>query len=124
MENVNETTSLIAGSKVTGTAVYDMGGEELGSIHDIMIDKLTGKVAYAVMSFGGFLGMGNSYHPLPWSLLKYDVDKSGYVVNLSRDQLQGAPSYAVGTDPGWGDRGYEQKVHDFYDADAYWGAMV
>ena len=62
----------------------------LGAIHDVMIDKPSGKVAYSIMSFGGFLGMGNQYHPLPWSVLKYDTNLGGYVVNLDKRQLEGA----------------------------------
>ena len=116
-----ETTSLIAADKVQGTTVYNAAGENLGSIYDIMIDKKSGNVAYAIMSFGGFLGMGNSYHPLPWSLLKYDTNRGGYVVNLDKRQLEGAPSCNVGTTPAWGDRGYETSIHDHYRASPYWG---
>jgi hypothetical protein len=121
METINETTSLIAGSKVTGANVYNGAGESIGSIYDVMLDKKTGKVAYAVVSFGGFLGMGNDYHPLPWPMLKYDTGVGGYVVNLSKDKLQGGPHYAEGVDPGWGNRDYETKVHNYYGAGPYWG---
>ncbi len=69
MEAVQETGSLIASDKVQGTEVYNTAGENLGAIHDIMVDKPSGKVAYAIMSFGGFLGIGNQYRPLPWSIL-------------------------------------------------------
>jgi hypothetical protein len=96
----------------------------VGSIYDVMIDKKSGKVAYAVMSFGGFLGMGNDYHPLPWAMLKYDTGKGGYLVNLSKDKLQGAPHYAQGVDPGWGNRDYESKVHTYYGVGPYWGSMT
>jgi hypothetical protein len=124
MEKVKETTSLIAGSKVTGTNVYNTVGESIGSIYDVMIDKKSGKVAYAVMSFGGFLGMGNEYHPLPWSTLKYDTGKEGYVVNLSKSKLEGAPHYPQGADPGWGNRDYESKLHSYYGVGPYWGSTV
>jgi hypothetical protein len=87
-----------------------------------MIDKRSGVVAYAIMSFGGCLGMGNSYHPLPWSALKYDARKGGYIVNLDRSQLQGAPCYAIGTEPAWSDAAFEAKIHHFYAVDPYWGA--
>jgi hypothetical protein len=123
MDTTRETTSLIAADKVQGTAVYNTADEKLGSIYDVMIDKKSGNVAYAVMSFGGFLGMGNDYHPLPWSLLKYDTSKGGYVVNLDKSQLEGAPSYAAGTDPGWGNREYETRLHDYYGVGPYWGSM-
>ena len=118
-----ETTSLISAGAVQGTSVYNGAGESLGSIYDVMIDKRSGNVAYAIMSFGGFLGMGERYHPLPWSLLKYDTEKGGYVVNLDRDHLEGAPSYPPGVDPGWGDRGYETRLHDYYGVGPYWGSI-
>jgi PRC-barrel domain len=123
MDAVRETSSLIAADKVQGTSVYNAAGEELGSIHDLMIDKKSGNVAYAIMSFGGFLGIGNDYHPLPWSVLRYDTRLSGYVVNLDRAQLEGAPSYAEGAEPEWGDREYERKIHDYYGVGPYWGAL-
>jgi PRC-barrel domain len=85
-----------------------------------MIDKPSGKVAYAIMSFGGFLGMGNQYHPLPWSVLKYDTNLGGYVVNLDKRQLEGGPAYDVGDEPAWGDRAYERKIHDYYGVGPYW----
>jgi len=120
MTNLRETSNLIAGDKVSGTTVYNMAGETIGEIEDVMIDKPTGKVAYAVMSFGGFLGMGERHHPLPWSLLKYDTGKGGYVVNLSKTQLEGGPSYEEETEPRWGDRAYESKLHSYYGSDPYW----
>jgi sporulation protein YlmC with PRC-barrel domain len=73
--------SLIAAEKVEGTNVYNLDGEKLGTVDDIMIDKVSGKAIYALMSFGGFLGIGEKYHPLPWSTLKYDESKGGYLVN-------------------------------------------
>ena len=80
----DETSTLISSDKVEGTAVYNRAGEKLGSIHTLMIDKRSGKVAYAVMSFGGFLGIGDRYHPLPWSVLDYETSQGGYVVDLDR----------------------------------------
>ena len=88
-----ETASLIASDKVEGTAVYGPDGDKIGRIENLMIDKYTGKVAYAVLSFGGFLGMGSDHYPLPWSMLKYDEKKGGYRVNVTREQLQNAPRY-------------------------------
>jgi hypothetical protein len=85
-----------------------------------MIDKQTGQVAYAIMSFGGFLGIGNSYHPLPWSLLRYNPNLGGYVVELDESLLKGAPSYPVGAEPAWGDPEYEGKLHDYYGVGPYW----
>lgn len=108
--------SLIAASKVNGTSVYDHAGEKLGSIYDVMINKSSGKTAYAIMSFGGFLGMGNSYHPLPWQHLTYDERLGGYVVDIDRARLEGAPSYAADDTATWRDPAYGQKVDDYYGA--------
>jgi len=119
MEAVQETGNLIASDKVQGTNVYNPAGENLGSIHDIMIDKPSG----TVMSFGGFLGTGNQYHPLPWSIPKYDTGKGGYVVNLDKQQLEGAPAYNVDEEPNWGDRTYETKIHDYCGVGPYWGGL-
>jgi hypothetical protein len=94
----DETRSLIASDKVEGTAVYDSQGEKLGSVYNFMVDKRLGHVAYAVMSFGGWLGMGESYHPLPWSALTYDTNLGGYRVSVSRDRLKNAPSHEAGHD--------------------------
>ena len=121
MVETRETTSLISAGKVQGTSVYNAAGESLGSIYDLMLDKKSGNVAYAIMSFGGFLGIGDKYHPLPWSLLKYDTGKGGYVVNLDQRQLAGAPSYAAAADPGWGNQDYETRLHDYYGVGPYWG---
>ena len=120
MEAVQESANLIASDKVQGTSVYNAEGETLGAIHDVMIDKLSGKVAYAIMSFGGLLGMGNQYHPLPWSVLKYNTNLGGYVVHLDKRQLEGGPAYDVDEEPAWGDRAYESKIHDYYGVGPYW----
>src|ERR1700748_1902048 len=94
---------LIAASKVNGTTVYNNAGEKLGSVYDVMIDKRSGKTEYAIMSFGGFLGLGDSYHPLPWQALNYSESQGGYVVNLDRSRLEGAPSYRASETSTWDD---------------------
>lgn len=73
MEHLDETAAVISAAKVTGTAVFNTDGEQLGEIHDVMLDKRSGKIAYAMLSFGGLLGIGQQYHPLPWAILKYDT---------------------------------------------------
>ena len=115
-----ETSTLISSDKVEGTAVYNREGEKLGSIHTVMIDKVSGKVAYAVMSFGGFLGIGDRYHPLPWDVLTYDTSQGGYVVDRDRSMLEGAPTYGTSETPNWGDPGWNQQVHDYYGARRWW----
>jgi len=89
----DETTTLISSDKVDGTAVYGTDGDKIGRIENVMIEKRSGQVAYAVLSFGGFLGIGTDHYPLPWSMLKYDEGLGGYLVNLTRDQLEKAPRY-------------------------------
>lgn len=121
MEKLDETASVISASKVTGTEVYNTDGEHLGEIHDVMIDKQSGKTAYAIMSFGGFLGMGEQYHPLPWSTLKYDTRQGGYVIGITVDALKGAPTFGAGETPAWGDRAYETRIHEHYRTAPYWG---
>ena len=93
--STKETHLLIGSDKVQGTAVYSYNGEKIGAIERVMIDKISGKVAYAVMSFGGFLGIGEGYYPLPWKLMTYNPRLEGYQVNISAEQLQGAPKYSA-----------------------------
>lgn len=84
---------MISSDRVEGTDVYNLAGDKLGSIDYLVIDKQSGQTRYAVMEFGGFLGMGTDHYPLPWSLLKYDMAKEGYVVPLDKGQLESAPKY-------------------------------
>jgi hypothetical protein len=114
----NETPSLIASDKVEGTAVYRSDGDKIGSIENVMIDKRNGKVAYAVLSFGGFLGMGQDYYPLPWSLLTYNENLGGYEVNVSEAQLNAAPKYSSETD--WDNPQITQDVYRYYGETPYW----
>lgn len=103
----------IEASRVSGTAVYNTDGDHLGHIHDLVLGKRDGKVKYAIMSFGGFLGIGEEYHPLPWETLKYDERQGGYVVGITIDQLREAPRYAAGAAPDW-DLEYGRRIDDFY----------
>jgi hypothetical protein len=117
-----ETMSLIGSDKVEGTPVYRSNGERVGQIERIMIDKLSGKVAYAVMSFGGFMGIGEDYYPLPWSLLTYNPDLEGYEVNISEQQLKGAPKYSKHETWDWSDRARGEKVYGYYHVAPFWGS--
>src|SRR5215217_4962678 len=92
-----ETSSLIGSDKVEGTAVYGADDKKIGSVQRVMIDKISGKVAYAVVSFGGFMGIGEDYYPLPWPTLTYDTELEGYRVGVTIDTLQGAPKYSKST---------------------------
>jgi hypothetical protein len=114
-----ETTNLIASDKVEGTAVYGPNGESVGEIERVMIDKITGKVAYAVMSFGGFMGIGEDYYPVPWSTLSYDTNLGGYRTNITKEQLDRAPKYSQSTGWNWS-RDNDRRIYDYYRTPAYW----
>jgi hypothetical protein len=115
LENPSDTHgSLIAASQVNGTSVYNLKGEKLGSIYDVILRKETGTAEYAIMSFGGFLGIGDTYHPLPWKVLIYDPGQGGYVVDIDRDRLEGAPSYSATEADLWNDPAYGRRVTDYY----------
>jgi hypothetical protein len=120
---INETARLISSDKVEGTAVYNGQDRKLGSVRNFMVDKISGQVAYAIMSFGGFLGIGEKYHPLPWRVLTYDERLGGYVVDLDRDRLEGAPAYESSYDPNWADRSYGNRIDDYYGVPTYWGLI-
>ena len=115
----DETTSLIGSDKVEGTAVYGADGQKIGKIERVMLDKVSGKVAYAVLSFGGFMGMGEEYYPVPWSTLKYDTSLGGYRVNLTKGQLEKAPKYSSSTGWNW-NRENDRRVYEYYRAAPYW----
>lgn len=109
----DETGHLIASNKVEGTAVYGRDGERLGSIYNFMVDKFSGKVEYAVMIYGGFMGLGERYYPLPWRTLSYDTRAGGYRIEMSRNDLKSAPSFDRDTEPRF-DRHYGSRVHEHY----------
>jgi len=111
---------LIASDRVEGTAVLRPTGEKIGSIERVMIEKVSGRVAYAVMAFGGLLGVGHRHFTLPWSTLTYDENLDGYVVNISEEQLNAAPDYDREGEI-WSDRTREEELHRYYDVPPYWG---
>lgn len=108
-----ETGDVISSERVEGTKVYNAAGEKLGTIDEIMIDKRSGQVRYAVLEFGGFLGVGTDRYPLPWSMLKYDTTQEGYVVPLTKDQIEGAPKYSDADTPAY-DPEYGRSVNSYY----------
>ncbi|SEQ86312.1 PRC-barrel domain-containing protein [Faunimonas pinastri] len=112
--STDETSNLIAADKVEGTAVYNREGDQIGTIRTIMLNKFNGRVAYAVMSFGGFLGIGEDYRPVPWEALTYDTRLGGYVVNIDPDQLDNAPRYPAGEEPNWTDKVYNDELYRYY----------
>jgi sporulation protein YlmC with PRC-barrel domain len=122
MRTANRNFNLISSENVEGTNVYDPSGKKIGSIDHLMIDKVSGNVRYAVMSFGGFMGLGHSHYPLPWNAIKYDSVHEGYVTNVTEDQLKDAPEFS---DDSWTDRDWEVRWHQHFQTPPYWeqGAM-
>ena len=110
---IDETTRLIASNKVEGTTVYGRDGSRLGTIFNFMVDKFSGHVEYAVMRYGGFLGMGERYYPLPWRVLSYDTRAGGYRIELTDRDLQSAPSFGRHDEPRF-NRSYGDEVDRWY----------
>jgi PRC-barrel domain len=112
---------LIESDRVEGTTVYDLQGNNIGSIKRLMIEKVSGKVAYAVLSFGGFLGMGADEHTIPWNKLDYDTSLGGYRTDITEEQLRGAPAFARNSDHDWSDQNRERELHDYWRVPTYRG---
>jgi len=112
-----ETYDLIGSDKVEGTPVYRSDGTRIGTIERVMIDKNIGSVAYAVMSFGGFLGLGKDHYPLPWSVLTYNPGLGGYECNVSESQLKDAPKYEDETQWAWSDIERGRAIDRHYGVD-------
>ena len=116
--DTKETHDLIASDKVEGTDVYGTGDDKIGSIERLIIEKRSGRVSYAVMSFGGFLGIGHDHYPLPWAKLTYDEDLGGYRTDVSKEQVEGAPKYENDNDDWSSARG--RQIYDHYGVAPYW----
>jgi sporulation protein YlmC with PRC-barrel domain len=114
------THPLTESNRVEGTPVYGPQGKHVGTIHHLIIEKVSGRVVYAVMSFGGFLGIGSHKHTIPWEKLKYDTQLGGFRTNITPEELTGAP-VASGDERDWRDRRREQDLHDHWKVPPYWG---
>jgi sporulation protein YlmC with PRC-barrel domain len=110
----DETDRLISSDKVDGTSVYNRNGDNIGTIDHLMIDKISGQVEFAVMSTGGFLGIGESYSPVPWDSLTYDVNMGGYVIDADRARLEKAPRFTSNAQPNWSDHSYADRVDEYW----------
>lgn len=110
-------SALISSSDVTGTKVYSPSGDHVGDIDHLMIDKHSGKIGYAVMGFGGFLGIGEDHVPVPWGKLSYDTSLGGFVTDITAEQLEGAPVREEGWDR---DRQWEERSYSHFGLPYYW----
>lgn len=118
MEIDNTNLPIISSDNVEGTKVFNANGDKLGTIETVMIDKTSGQVRYAVLEFGGFLGMGTDRYPLPWDVLAYSPKMGGYVVPLEKQQIENAPRYPKGDAPQYTPT-YGRSIYDYYDTPWY-----
>jgi hypothetical protein len=114
---------LIASDRVEGTAVRRPNGDMVGHIERLMIDKVTGRVSYAILSFGGFLGIGANLVPLPWGRLRYNTKFEAYELDIDDEELKRAPSFSADKDFDWGDRAKEAELHHYYGMPPYWSGF-
>jgi sporulation protein YlmC with PRC-barrel domain len=113
-------TEAIQATRVIGTDVYNLQGERIGTIEDVMLDKLSNGIMFAVVGFGGFLGIGEKYHAIPWSTLDYDSARGGYVVPFTKEQLKAAPAHSIGELSGDDGKAARDKAFDYYKVPPYW----
>jgi len=113
-------TQAITASRVIGTSVYNTEGKSIGSIEDIMLDKTSNSIMFAVIGFGGFLGIGEKYHAVPWASLDYDKHRGGYLVPFSKEQLKAAPAYSINELPGADGEVARNASYDYYKVEPYW----
>jgi hypothetical protein len=117
MATANPTFDLISSEDVEGTKVFDPAGNDIGEVSHLMIDKVSGNVRYAILSFGGFLGLGRSQYPLPWGTLKYDPGREGYITSVTEQQLRDAPEFG---EEDWRNRDWETRWHQHFQTKPYW----
>jgi sporulation protein YlmC with PRC-barrel domain len=115
-----KTSSLITSDRVEGLPVYDLHGKRIGKVERLMIDKPTGQIAYAILSFGGFLGVGEEHYPIPWSMLTYNEKPDGFQLDVTKEQLKNAPKIEQGKNWEEADRARNQVVHDYWEVRYYW----
>ena len=113
-------TEAIAASRVIGTAVYNRAGQNIGTIEDVMLDKTSNGIMFAVIGFGGFLGIGQKFHALPWSVLDYEKTQGGYVVPYTKEQLEAAPSYSIDELTGGDGQAARDASYEYYKVKPYW----
>jgi sporulation protein YlmC with PRC-barrel domain len=113
-------TEAIQASRVIGTDVYNNEGKHIGTIEDVMLDKESNNIMFAVVGFGGFLGIGEKFHAVPWSSLDYEPSRGGYVVPFSRDQLEAAPAHSIDELSRDDGRTARNASYEYYRVPPYW----
>jgi sporulation protein YlmC with PRC-barrel domain len=120
MATASGDTPAICASRVIGTNVKDPTGKKIGEVEDVVLDKQSNSILFAIVSFGGFLGMAEKYHPLPWASLTYDEDENAYVVAYTKEQLESAPAGSVDELTREGVVSTRDRTYSYYKADRYW----
>ena len=113
-------TSAIRAKKVIGTTVKNSAGQKIGQVEDIVLDKTSNSILFAVVSFGGFLGIGEKYHPIPWAELDYDPSQKGYVVSFTHEQLKAAPSDSIEALTQNDGLAFRDRAYKHYGTTPYW----
>jgi sporulation protein YlmC with PRC-barrel domain len=111
---------VLSASTLAGDRVRNSAGEDLGKVNEIMIDIPSGRVAYAVLSFGGFLGMGDKLFALPWSVLTVDEDKKCFVLDIDKKILEKAPGFDKDSWPDMADNTWGTAIYSYYGTKPYW----
>ena len=112
--------SVLGASTLAGDSVRNVAGEDLGSIKEIMIDIPSGRVAYAVLSYGGFLGMGDKLFAVPWNALKVDEDEKAFILNVDKQTIEHAPGFDKDNWPDMSDVNWGEQVSTYYRVRPYW----
>lgn len=120
MTTVTGHTTAIRAGKAIGTNVYDRGGKKIGEIKDIVLEKTSNNILFAIVSFGGLLGMGEKYHPVPWSELDYEANVGGYVVSFTAEQLKSAPADSMEALTKNDGRAFRDQAYQHYGTKPYW----
>ncbi len=120
MTSISGHTSAIRAKRVLGTDICNPAGDKIGKVEDLVLDKLSNNIMFAIVSFGGFLGMGQKYHPIPWSSLEYDPEEGSYMVDFTKEQLQAAPADSIEELTSNDGLAYRDRVYDYYRAPRYW----
>lgn len=120
MEEIIQRSDTIASDRIEGTAIFDTAGERIGHVTKLMIDKSSGKVTDAIVSVGGFLGLGGEYHSLPWEKLDYDSTLHGYRLDVTEQQLRDAPRFVEADEARLYDKDYRSSVYEYWAVTPYW----
>ena len=113
-------TTAIRAERVIGTEVKDSSGKTIGKIEDIVLEKTDNKIMFAVVGFGGVLGMGEKFHPLPWSVLDYDPGQNAFIVPYTKEELEAAPADTIGELTKDDGQQARNSAYDYYKVQPYW----